>query len=153
MLTNEEKITNYETMLHIEKVRNYINKIISLLLLRAENHDQSKLCSPEVEYFAKHTEKLANTTFGSNEYNKCKKEMQVALDHHYANNRHHPEHHKNGVDDMNLVDLLEMLIDWKSSSERHNDGNIRKSLEINAERFNFSPQLTKIFENTIKQLF
>jgi hypothetical protein len=46
-----------------------------------------------------------------------------------------------------------MLIDWKSSSERHNDGNIRKSLEINAERFNFSPQLTKIFENTIKQLF
>jgi hypothetical protein len=54
---------------------------------------------------------------------------------------------------MNLVDLIEMLADWKASSERQNDGNLRKSLDENAERFKMSPQLTRILENTIKELF
>jgi hypothetical protein len=49
---------------------------------------------------------------------------------------------------MNLVDLVEMLCDWKASSTRHNDGNIRKSIEINAERFGINQQLVKILENT-----
>lgn len=54
---------------------------------------------------------------------------------------------------MNLLDILEMLCDWKASSERHNDGNINKSIEINANRFNMSPQLVKILENTVKVIF
>lgn len=152
-LTQENKATNYDTMRHIEKVRNYLNFVVIELLKRGEQHDQSKMESPEVELFTEYTSKLAETTFGSEEYNKYKSEMNVALEHHYANNRHHPEHHKNGVNDMTLIDLIEMLIDWKASSERHNDGNIRKSLEINAKRFGMESQLTKIFENTIKELF
>jgi len=32
---------------------------------------------------------------------------------------------------------------------RHNNGNIRKSIEINANRFGISPQLVKILENTV----
>jgi hypothetical protein len=54
---------------------------------------------------------------------------------------------------MNLIDLVEMLCDWKAASERHNDGNIRKSIEINASRFTISPQLVKILENTADLLF
>lgn len=49
---------------------------------------------------------------------------------------------------MTLIDLLEMFCDWKASSMRHNDGNIRKSVEINAGRFKMSPQLVRILENT-----
>ena len=145
--------TNYVTMRHIEKVRNYINRAICNLLGRAEKHDQSKLESPEVELFTEYTPKLAATTFGSPEYNQYKKEMSVALEHHYANNRHHPEHHKNGVNDMTLLDLVEMLVDWKAASERHNDGNILKSIELNGQRFEMGPQLIRIFENTAKELF
>lgn len=52
------------------------------------------------------------------------------------------------VNGMTLVDLVEMFCDWKASSLRHNDGNIRKSVEINAIRFRMSPQLAKILENT-----
>jgi hypothetical protein len=37
--------------------------------------------------------------------------MAPALKHHYENNRHHPEHFKNNIDDMNLIDLIEMLCD------------------------------------------
>lgn len=56
------------------------------------------------------------------------------------------------ISKMNLLDIMEMFCDWKASSERHNDGNIRKSIEINADRFNMCPQLVKIFENTAEYL-
>jgi hypothetical protein len=63
---------------------------------------------------------------------------------------HHPEHFKDGVDDMNLLDIMEMFCDWKAAGERHNDGNILKSIERNADRFGLSPQLVRILENTAK---
>lgn len=153
MLTDEQKACNYDTMRHIERVRNLLNLVIRDLLERGEQHDQSKLASPEVESLVEHTPDLGPSTFGSEEYENRKKLMKVALDHHYANNRHHPEHHKNGVDDMTLIDLIEMLVDWKAASERHNDGNIKKSIEYNGKRFKMSPQLITIFENTAKELF
>lgn len=153
MLSQEEKATNYETFRHIERVRNLLNTCIVELLKRGELHDQSKLVEPEVSLFTEFTPKLASSTYGSEEYDGFKKAMKPALDHHYANNRHHPEHHKHGINDMNLIDLVEMLCDWKAASERHNDGNIRKSIEINANRFNISPQLVEILENTADLLF
>lgn len=57
------------------------------------------------------------------------------------------------VVELDLFDLIEMLFDWKASSERHNNGNILKSIEINAGRFEISPQLAKIFENTANRYF
>lgn len=152
-LSLEQQACNYITFRHIERIRNLLNVVVKDFLERAEKHDQSKLASPEVEIFTEFTPKLAKSTFGSEEYNNFKKEMKVALDHHYANNAHHPEHHKHGINDMTLLDLLEMLVDWKAASERHNDGNILKSIEINGNRFEMSPQLIKIFENTAKYLF
>lgn len=145
----EEEATNYHTFRHIERVRNLINRCIAVLMKRGEAHDQSKLEPPEVELFTEYTPKLASCTYGSPEYNEFRVALAPALEHHYANNRHHPEHHKNGIDDMNLVDLLEMICDWKAASERHNDGNLRKSIEVNADRFGMSPQLVRIFENTV----
>jgi len=153
MLSEKEKAVNYETFRHIERVRNLLNICVVELLKRGQLHDQSKMASPEVELFTEYTEKLAGTTYGSTEYDEYKAKMKPALEHHYANNRHHPEHFKNGVEDMNLLDIVEMLCDWKAASERHHDGNIRKSIEINANRFNLSPQIVKILENTADVLF
>lgn len=152
-LTTEEKATNYDTFRHIERVRNLLNICVQSLLRRGEMHDQTKLEKPEVELFTKYTPMLASCTYGSDEYNGFRNAMKPALQHHYANNSHHPEHWKNGINDMSLLDMVEMLCDWKAASERHNDGNIRKSIEINADRFGMSPQLTKIFENTADILF
>jgi hypothetical protein len=149
-LTQEQQATNYNTFRHIERVRNLINHVVTKLLTRGENHDQSKLEQPEVDLFTEYTPKLSKVTYGSLEYNEFIKELKPALDHHYARNSHHPEHFKNGLNDMNLLDLLEMFCDWKASSERHNDGNIRKSIEINGKRFNMSDQLVRIFENSVE---
>jgi hypothetical protein len=147
-LTIEERATNFETMRHIERVRNLLNLAIALILDRAEKHDQSKLLPPEVGLFTEWTPKLAAVTYGSPEYEEFRKQLAPALAHHYARNRHHPEHFADGVDGMNLIDLLEMFVDWKAAGERHNDGNIRHSIEKNANRFRLSPQLVKILENT-----
>lgn len=148
-LSLTEQATNYETLKHIHLVGKNINIFVRELLTRAENHDASKLESPELEYFAKYTPMLSGVTYGSPEFNQMKAEMKPALDHHYANNSHHPECHKRNINGMTLVDLIEMFADWHASSKRHHDGNIRKSIEINGKRFDMSPQLVEIFENTV----
>lgn len=139
-----------ETYKHIEKVREIIRVFISKLTTRAIDHDKLKLESPEVEVFTEYTPKLAETTYGSEEYSNYLQEMNGALQHHYANYRNHPEHFDKGITDMNLVDLVEMFCDWKASSMRHIDGNLLKSIDINASRFNMSSQLKQIFINTAK---
>jgi len=149
MLTLEEKATNFDTMRHIERVRNLLNQAVVELLDRGKKHDQSKLDHPEVEAFTKYTPMLASTTFGSAEYEAAKQAMRPALDHHYAHASHHPESFLNGIEDMNLIDILEMFVDWKASSERHNDGDIVKSIEINSKRFVIGDQLKKILENSV----
>lgn len=57
-----------------------------------------------------------------------------------------------GVNGMTLLDLVEMFCDWKAATERHKDGSLKRSIEINRERFNLSPQLAAILENTRKEL-
>jgi hypothetical protein len=98
-------------------------------------HDNTKLEDPELSLFDEMTPKLAKCTYGSDEYKGFLKELQPALEHHYARYRHHPEHFDNGCKDMNLIDIIEMLVDWKAATLRHNDGNILKSLELNRTRF------------------
>jgi hypothetical protein len=144
----KEEATNNETRKHILNVIKFMNIIVSELLIRAQNHDKSKLESPELELFTIYTEKLASCTYGSEEYKEFLENLKPALEHHYARNNHHPEHYKNGIDDMSLIDLVEMIVDWKSATLRHNDGNLRKSIELNSKRFGIDSQLTKILENT-----
>ena len=149
MLTLEQQACNADTREHIARVQQLLNKVAIALLQRGEIHDQSKLKTPEVEVFTVYTPLLATTVYGSAEGERIKKEMASCLEHHYANNRHHPQHFKNGIEDMDLIDIVEMYCDWKASSERHNTGNIRKSIEINANKFGMPPMLVKIFENTV----
>lgn len=150
MATAKEKENCYkETNEHIHRVRQLLTICINHLLKRALDHDQSKLEEPEFSIFAKEGAKLKSLQYGSKEYEESLKELKVALDHHYANNRHHPEHFPNGINDFNLIDLIELLCDWIASSERQHDGNIRKSIETGARRFNIDSQLTNILENSI----
>lgn len=142
-----------DTKAHIARVRELFFDIFQELLRRALNHDVSKLNSPEKEIFDEYTPKLKNSTYGSDEYKSFLKEMKVALDHHYKENSHHPENHERGINDMDICDIIEMFVDWKAASERHADGDIVKSIEINKERFNMSNQLVDIFMNTVNSFY
>ena len=150
MATNGKSNAKFKTMRHIECVRNFLNLCIRELLCRGQHHDQSKLEEPEAKLFDEVTHELRGLTYDSEEYKASLAKLEPALKHHYANNRHHPEHHVGGIHGMNIIDILEMLCDWKASSLRQNDGNILLSLKENQERYGFSDDLYHIFANTFE---
>lgn len=151
-----EELNGYDSesdsLRHIKRVNELLINAATELLRRAVNHDESKLVGTEKAYFDKYMPLLKNTTYGSDEYKAMLEELSFALDLHYKKNSHHPEHYKNGVDDMDLFDVIEMFFDWKAASERHAGGDIMKSIDISENRFNVSPQLAKIFRNTAKKI-
>ena len=154
-MTADETATSYDsrpdTYEHIAAVRGCLLDVVRALLDRAHTHDLSKLQEPERELFDKYTPLLRNTTYGSPQYKAYLKEMGEALSHHYAANRHHPEHHEGGIKDMTLVDVLEMLCDWKAATLRHADGDLERSISQNAERFGYGPELSRLLLNTCRE--
>lgn len=141
-----------DTLLHIKRVSELLTQAATELLHRGSVHDDSKLKSPEKELFDDLTDKLKGVTYNSEEYKGFLKQLEPALNHHYAKNSHHPQHYPDGVNGMNLFDVVEMFFDWKAASERHTDGNICHSITQNRDRFKLSDQLTDIFKNTVKYL-
>jgi hypothetical protein len=137
-----------ETFAHSLRVGELMGQPIRELVDRSVKHDLSKTEDPELAVFDEYTPKLKDTTYGSDEYKGYLAAMGEGLRHHYAANRHHPEHFAGGVDDMTLVDLVEMLADWKAATERHADGDLATSLNIQHERFGISDQLAQILRNT-----
>ncbi len=134
---------------HIAMVQALLIEAIGQLHGRMVTHDQSKLRDPERATFDKFTPRLRGTTYGSEEYQACLDAMRPALEHHYAHNRHHPEHFAHGIEGMTLIDLVEMLADWKAASMRHDDGCVLESLKKNQKRFGIGDQLLQILENTV----
>lgn len=57
-----------------------------------------------------------------------------------------------GMAGMSLLDLVEMLADWKAATERHATGDITKSIDMNAERFGYDDTLRSIFHNTVREM-
>lgn len=148
-LSQDNKSANHNTWTHISEVQKIMHLFTTELTARAIDHDCSKLVHPEVVGFTDHVKGLDEIVYGSLEYFAQKEQLKEVLAHHYANNRHHPEHFKEGIAGMNLVDLLEMLSDWCASTKRSRDGNVNVSLKVQQKRFNISPQLMQILENTV----
>lgn len=90
---SKEMRCSLDTLKHIVEVRNTLETVISELMTRAQEHDQTKLSEPELSYFANAVD-LRQLTYGSPEYQKSKDDLQPALDHHYSMCRHHPEYHE-----------------------------------------------------------
>lgn len=137
-----------ETLKHSLRVGELMGQAIRELVDRSVQHDRSKTEDPELAVFNEFTPKLKDSTYGSDEYKGYLAAMGDGLAHHYSVNRHHPEHFAEGVAGMTLVDLIEMLADWKAATERHADGDLARSLEIQRERFGMSDQLVQILANT-----
>lgn len=138
-----------DTYAHIGNVRYFLGKMISGLLVRAQNHDRSKLYPPEREAFDQLPGRLGDSKYPSQEYRDAMKTIKPALTHHYQHNSHHPEHFENGIRGMNILDVVEMLADWKAASLRQKDGDFAGSIAYNQGRFLISDELTAIFLNSV----
>ena len=141
-----------DTVRHRARVQELMGQLTWLLDARAAEHDLSKTQSPEVEAFNAVTDQLAGLEYGSPEYKDALKDLGPALAHHYANNKHHPEAHADGINGMTLLDLLEMVADWQAAGERHLGSSFEKSMAVNIERFGISPQLARILSNTVSSM-
>lgn len=138
-----------ETLKHIYRVQHYLMVAQRVLVERIAGHDRSKFSPEEFDSFVIATPKLNGLTYGSPEYIESLRSIQPALDHHYAMNRHHAEHYPEGIREMNLVDLLEMICDWKAATERHANGDILTSIEKNQKRFGYSDDVKALLYNTV----
>lgn len=142
-----------DTLKHIKRVNDLLLQFCREMTWRATLHDQSKLQTPEKEAFDQYTPMLSSLTYGSDEYRETLKSMKLAIEHHQKNNTHHPEFYSDGINGMTLMDLVEMFFDWKAASERHDDGCIFHSIDVNKKRFQMSDQLEAIFMNTANTLW
>lgn len=144
------KVLHYFGMvIHKSWVFIYLLTTAIALVWRGLIHDMSKFTAIESKGFAEVVGKLKTLTYGSEEYKFYLKKIQKQLDHHYANNRHHPEFFEEGIKGMSLVDLLEMMMDWRAAVKRHADGDILSSIEKNKERFGYDEFLASVFRNTV----
>lgn len=141
-----------DTREHINKVQVRIDEVHAALDARAALHDRSKLVEPEKSGYDQLTTVLSEIVYGSDAYRAALAAAKPTIDHHYAANSHHPEHYPNGIAGMSLLDLVEMLCDWKAASERTKQGGIAASLTHNKVRFGIDDQLAAILENTVREL-
>jgi len=147
---SKEEALKYEaeTLDHIRSVFTNISILLTELTVRGSLHDKSKTETPEKEMFAKYRKAMDNLTYGTPEYDKLKTVMsEDFLYKHYEQNKHHPEYYENGIKDMDLVDLTEMLCDWIAASQNNVD------LNINQEKFKYDDVLKRILQNTIDRYF
>lgn len=140
-----------DTHEHIYSVQSYMDAYINSLHLRAKEHDASKLEEPELSGYAGLTEALKGLEYGTPEHRAAFAPFKPIIQHHYENNTHHPEHWDNGINDMSLLDIIEMLADWKAASERGN-GDFARSIEVGVNRFDIDDQLAYILRNTAREL-
>jgi hypothetical protein len=136
---------------HKKRVGGHMRRFADELFRRACDHDYSKLGPEEYDLFAGSFAAFQENPYGSEGYRDQLQRIGPAIEHHYKVNDHHPEFFTGGINDMNLVQVVEMVCDWIASSERKN-GSVSRSLEVNRARFGIGDQLYGIIENTVKEL-
>lgn len=131
---SEETKTLVTMLRHVGIVRRNIKRISEGLERRAEVHDISKLSLEEFSGFVEVNQIARKYPFGSKEYKESLKDNDV-INLHFSRNSHHPEFYPNGISDMSLLDIIEMVCDWKAASETYGRTSFFDALVIQAERF------------------
>ncbi|WP_431881700.1 DUF5662 family protein [Micromonospora chalcea] len=112
-----------DTLKHSRRVGELMGPMIKELIDRSTSHDLSKTEDPELATFNEFTPKLQNMTYGSSEYRACLDAMAPALEHHYANNRHHPEFGEPGLE-------WRPIASYEGAYEVNNYGDVRSVARV-----------------------
>lgn len=144
---------------HRDFVRKNFHRLISKLEERSIIHDVSKFQEDEFDGFVEADEMQLYKEYGSSDYHKKLKENKgIAL--HLKRNTHHPEYYEddaegvtglNGIDKMSFLDIVEMVIDWKSASETYGS-DFMASIDYSFERFKCSEQQKWLIKMIAKDL-
>ncbi len=135
---------------HIRGVQAWMRHAIMLWTNRMVTHDQSKYSSPELPLIHQKA-RLDSIPLNTPEYYDALAQIKTAVQAHYECNTHHPEHYANGVLDMGLLDLMEMICDWRVAAEM-NGTDLAVSFDKCVERFDIPQELRTVLLNTYKEL-
>jgi hypothetical protein len=107
------------TLYHQRLVQQQMLKIAHEIEKRAFRHDNSKLdLTEEFEGLVEINYIAREKGFGSKDYQDSLKSKMTQ--HHWRVNDHHPEHFPRGISDMDLVQIIEMVVDWYAVSIQKN---------------------------------
>lgn len=149
---SEELRNRHLVNAHIAMVQLAIHECIGLLLDRCIHHDESKFSDHELPLLNSKSS-LDNLDISSEEYREALAEIDIAVQHHYMSNDHHPEFYENGMNGMSLLAMIEMLCDWKVASCARDDGSLEDSIEyLCGERYKTNPVIRGLLMNTAKEL-
>lgn len=150
MNTDRAAVITYK---HIARVRELLGSFAIEMIRRGDRHDASKFEPVELEPLQEMQDLIdreGQAQFGTPEYERRTALLGLMISHHRANNSHHPEHYPNGVDGMDLFDLVEMFFDWKAASERADSDCMH--LERGCEKYRISGQMRSVLFNTAERL-
>lgn len=148
----------YEVMKHKDLVLRTMLDFSAMLVVRGTKHDDSKFSEEEMPIFKKYHPKLRSFPYMSDGYKKVLLAMESGVKHHEENNDHHPGFYKDGINEMNMFALMEMLADWISAQWRQNNNQLDYSgmmncIETNCKRFKINDVLKRLLISTYKEFF
>lgn len=146
-LSTKEYIIN-----HKRAVQRWMQKFSLVLLDRGNKHDDSKLQSPELEWWTK-MDGEKRFAYGTKEYHEKMERYKHLFEMHWKNNRHHPEYFEYNLDDMDLIDVIEMLCDWLSYKDKLSYTEASNLVNQQCLRYGFSEELRDLILNTLKNHF
>lgn len=123
---------------HQAYVKKWGGKIIDQLSHRFENHDENKLSPDEKPFYDLWTS-----------HSLTDEQRRAVHEHHNRTSRHHPEGFKKGVNGMNLIDILEMVVDWMAWADAQG---MWVGVDHLAQKFGIEPQLAAVILNTVHDL-
>jgi hypothetical protein len=141
------------TYKHIGRVRQLLGEFAVEMIKRGDVHDASKFDPIEMgplEEMQKIVDAEGQAPFGSAEYKRRTDMLGPMIEHHRANNSHHPEFYADGVAGMDLFDVVEMFFDWKAASERGEESAM--NLNFACDKYKVEGPLRNILFNTATRL-
>lgn len=135
------KLVRYKT-----DVQHVIHQMSSILNERAVTHDQSAFNQMEMQNAF-----IAINAEGKNPID-TQQLLTTVQDIHFASNPHHPEYHENGVRDMSIFDILELMADWKITSRAKVNTTFDQYLNEQFAVYDVPEYVQSIIRQTAKQL-
>lgn len=153
MAENEDPTVNF-ILQHKMRVKKWATKFSSILLARAESHDDSKLREPEITGWHM-MDREPRYKYGSSQYNDKLQRYHWLMELHWSQNRHHPEYWDLHTDekDKDLIDVLEMMIDWLSYKDVISVVEAIELVDTQTQRYNISEELSDLIKNTVLNYF
>lgn len=151
-MESDDKDFLKSNIIHRYYVNFFLSKTVQAIMLRAALHDVSKYSDSEFPGFRAATYYVYGPWGKENIPDAVKEKLQESIDLHHKNNDHHPEYFPYGIEDMDLIQLLELAVDWKAAMIRHGNVDIDENIRVGQKKFGYPDFFAKILKTTLLKL-